>query len=236
MKRILVAGAFVLALGGPVLAADLPPPAAPPPRAPATYVPAPAPYYNWGGIYFGVNGGGIFGNSAWNPPAGFGVGTGNFTTTGFLVGGTLGANFQAGAFVFGVEGDLDWDNLSGSTSGVFCGATCTLTTAQNYLGTVRGRVGYAWDRVLFYGTGGGAFGNIKATNSLTGGTDNNNKFGWTAGAGIEFAFAQNWTAKAEYLYVSLQNGSCTASCGGVAVPVSLNENVARIGVNYKFNF
>jgi outer membrane immunogenic protein len=236
MNRILIAGAFALALGGPVLAADLPPPAAPPPRAPATYVPAPAPYYNWGGIYFGVNGGGVFGNSAWNVPAP-GVATGNFTTTGFLVGGTLGANFQAGAFVFGVEGDFDWDNLSGNTSAGSCGiapiASCT--TAQNYLGTARARVGYAWDRILLYGTGGGAFGNIKASATGTGNSNSNN-FGWTAGAGIEFAFAQNWTAKAEYLYVSLQNGSCSAANCGVSIPVSLNENIARIGVNYKFNF
>lgn len=232
MNRILIAGAFALALGGPALAADLPPPAAPPPRAPATYVPAAVPYYNWGGVYFGVNGGGIFGNSNWSAPAGS---TGNFNTTGFLVGGTVGANFQAGAFVFGVEGDLDWDNVSGNTSSGPCaGFTCT--TSQNYLGTARGRIGYAWDRVLFYGTGGGAFANIKAGNSATGGTDNNNEFGWTAGAGIEFAFAQNWTAKAEYLYVSLQNGNCTAACGGVSVPVTLKENVARVGVNYKFNF
>lgn len=229
MNRILIAGAFALALGGPALAADLPPPAAPPPRAPATYVPAAAPYYNWGGIYFGVNGGGVFGNSNWNAGA-LGT-TGNFTTSGFLAGGTLGANFQAGAFVFGVEGDFDWDNLSGSTT--TCGVTCT--TSQNYLGTARARVGYAWDRILFYGTGGGAFGNIKA--AVPGGSTSSNEFGWTAGAGIEFAFAQNWTAKAEYLYVSLQNGNCSAAvCAGGPISVSLNENVARVGVNYKFNF
>ena len=83
--------------------------------------------------------------------------------------------------------------------------------------------------------GSGAFGNIKATTPL--GSNSNNEFGWTAGAGIEYALAQNWTAKVEYLYVSLQNGSCsTAVCGGGSPTVSLNENIARAGVNYKFSF
>jgi outer membrane immunogenic protein len=231
MKRIFMAGAFALAFGGTALAADLPPPMAPPPRAPATYVPVTVPYYNWGGVYFGINGGYDYGTSDWTAPA---AATGNFTATGFIVGGTLGANFQAGAFVFGVEGDLDWTNLKGSTSGGICaGVTCT--TAQNYLGTARARAGYAWDRVLFYLTGGGAFGNISAQTPLS--TDSNNEFGWTGGGGIEFALAPNWTAKAEYLYVSLANGSCFAACGGVvSVPVSLKENLARVGVNYKFSF
>jgi len=92
--------------------------------------------------------------------------------------------------------------------------------------------------VLFYGTGGAAFGNIKTTWN---GSNSNNQFGWTAGAGIEFALAQNWTAKVEYLYVSLQNGTCSTGCaapaGGPAnATVSLNENLARVGVNYKFSF
>jgi outer membrane immunogenic protein len=118
MKRILIAGAFALAVGGPALAADLPQPM--PPRAPATYVPTTVPYYNWGGIYFGVNGGYDYGRSNWS---GAGVSTGTFNAPRFLVGGTLGANFQAGAFVFGVEGDLDYASLSGSATCV-AGVTC----------------------------------------------------------------------------------------------------------------
>jgi outer membrane immunogenic protein len=235
MKRILIAGAFALAVGGPALAADLPQPAPPPPpRAPAVYIPAAVPYYNWGGIYFGVNGGYDYSYSTWTNGA---FSTGSFHPGGFLFGGTLGANFQYGAWVFGLEGDIDWTNLSGNSSAAQCvGFTCT--TAQNYLGTIRGRAGYAWDRVLFFLTAGGAFGNINA--GATGlGTQNVNNFGWTAGGGIEFAVAQNWTAKVEYLYVSLANASCTAACAigpATGATVSLSENLIRAGVNYKFSF
>jgi len=248
MKRILIAGALALAAGGQALAADLPP-GPMPPRAPATYVPVAVPYYNWGGIYLGINGGyDGFGNSNWtNGP--LATSTGSFSTKGFLGGGTLGANFQAGAFVFGVEGDLDWDNISGTSvagCGFGAGAGISCQTQQNWLGTARGRVGYAFDRILIYATGGGAFGNIKGTiNGSTPplGTSSNTEFGWTAGAGIEYALAQNWTAKVEYLFVDFANGSFGIPAMGGPAPfpattaaISLNENIVRAGVNYKFNF
>jgi outer membrane immunogenic protein len=237
MKRFLFAGAFALLAGGQALAADLPPPPGPAPRAPAVYLPPPA-VYNWTGIYIGVNGGYGFGNSTWNTPLG---NSGSFNTTGFVGGGTLGGNYQMGSFVVGIEGDGEYNGLSGTTSSAGCFAIATGTTCQTsstWLATLRGRAGYAWDRILFYGTGGGAYGNVKATSG--GFTDTNNEFGWTAGAGIEAAFAPNWTAKVEYLYVSLQNGSCTitGSCafGGGGGSVSFNENIIRAGVNYKFNW
>ncbi len=232
MKRILIAGAFALAAGGQALAADLPQPGPPPPRAPSTYVPVTAPGYNWSGFYLGINGGYGFGQSNWTP-TGF-TPTGTFSTSGFLAGGTLGANYQMGAFVLGIEGDGDWTNLSGS---ITCTGSVTCQTSSNWLATARGRIGYAFDRILLYGTGGGAAGNIKAYNSFTSGTDSNTEYGWTAGAGIEFAFAQNWTAKVEYLYVDLANGACNASCPGFApVAVSFTESLVRAGINYKFSF
>jgi len=97
MKRILLAAALALAAGGQALAADLPQPAPPPPRTPATYVPVPAPVFTWSGIYIGVNGGYGFGDSNWTAP--FLGSTGNFTTDGFLIGGTIGGNYQWGQFV-----------------------------------------------------------------------------------------------------------------------------------------
>src|SRR5580704_4516451 len=110
MKRMLIAGAFALAAGGQALAADLPQPAPPPPRAPATYLPI-VPVFTWSGIYIGVNGGYSFGKTT---PSG---GT-SFTTNGIVAGGTIGGNIQTGAFVFGAEGDFDWDNIKGSPSAV----------------------------------------------------------------------------------------------------------------------
>lgn len=240
MRRALIAGTLALAAAGQAVAADLPQAAAPPPRAPATYVPTTAPAYNWGGAYIGINGGGGIGSSNWTGATA--DSTGSFNTDGFLAGGTIGANFQASQFVFGVEGDLDYSTFKGSTSSPtthgFCGGV-TCQTANDWLGTMRARVGYAADRFLIFGTGGAAFGNIEAGLSPPTSYDTTNKVGWTAGAGVEVAFTENWTARAEYLFVDLGSGTCatTASnCGHAAAgsSVSFTENLVRLGVNYKF--
>src|SRR5579872_660175 len=237
MKRMLWAGAFALLVGGQALAADLPPPP-PAPRAPATYVPTTIPVYNWSGIYIGANGGYGFGTSNWTDTTG--ASTGNFNTNGWLAGGTVGGNVQFwGGAVLGIEGDWDWTNLNGTSSTAPCtgGVPAGITgcqTSSNWLGTVRGRAGWAFDRVLLYGTGGAAFAPVKATAVGSGlGTDTNTEVGWTAGGGLEFAFAPNWTAKAEYLYVDLNNGSCIAACAGAFTPISVKytENIVRAGIN-----
>ncbi len=231
MKRMLIAGAFALAAGGQALAADMPMPG-PPPLPPATYLPV-VPFYSWTGFYLGINGGGAFGTSNWTDPA-FAA-TGNFNPSGFLIGGTLGANYQIGSFVIGLEGDGDWMNLNGTTFNTSCvGVGCE--TKSDWLATVRGRAGYAWDRVLFYGTGGAAFANVQASAGAFP-FSSSTQVGWTAGAGIEYAFAPSWTAKVEYLFVDLANASCGAgNCGGTTTTVSLTENVIRAGINYKFGW
>jgi outer membrane immunogenic protein len=241
MKRMLFAGAVMLAATGSTLAADLPPSMPPPPpRAPAAYVPVAPPMYNWGGIYVGINGGYAFGSSNWSAA---GLSTGNYNIQGALAGGTLGANFQTGQFVFGIEGDGDWTNITGSASST--NAACpSCSTANNWLATLRARAGVAWDRVLLYATAGGAAGDIKATVSpaaaaaglgLVAGSTSNSEFGWTAGGGLEFGITDNLTAKVEYLYVDLQSGSCGATLCGISVPVSFTTSVARAGLNLKFN-
>jgi outer membrane immunogenic protein len=233
MKRILIAGAFLLAAVAQASAADMPMPG--PPGPPPAYVPV-VPYYNWTGFYLGINGGGAFGNSTWFDP--IDGGTGNFTVSGGLVGGTVGFNYQIGSWVLGVEGDGDWTNLSGTTFNASCaGVGCT--TQANWLATVRGRAGYAWDRVLFYGTGGAAFANVQAAAGALP-FFSSTQVGWTAGVGVEYAIWPNWTAKLEYLFVDLANASCpVGNCGatgGLNTSVSLNENIIRAGFNYKFGW
>jgi outer membrane immunogenic protein len=241
MKRMLIAGALALCATGQVLAADLPPAPPPPPRAPAAYVPLVEPPYNWGGFYVGVNGGWGLGSTYWNStvPA---TSTGTFSVNGGMVGGTVGANFQSGPFVFGIETDIDWSDIHGDTTAA--NPACpACETANSWLGTVRGRAGYAFNRVLVFATAGGAYGDVKATPAGGAATDTT-EFGWTAGGGIEVAITGNWTVKVEYLYVDLGSGSCSAGCGGGAPlitalgsPASVKlqtTNLIRAGLNFKF--
>jgi len=247
MKALWALTAALLLTGSIAHAADLP---QPPPQAPAMYVPVVPPVYNWGGIYVGINGGWGFGTAKFNvgPTTPFPAGlSSSVNDNGGVVGGTLGVNFQSGAFVFGVEGDFDYSGINtGSTSSV-CTISGTCQSGNNWLSTLRGRAGFAVDRVLFYGTAGGVFGNMKTT--FNGVDSTKTQTGWTAGAGVEFAFAENWTAKVEYLYANLGkwSGSCaTTAClavsppgiGGAPLPVNvtLTDSLVRAGINYKFNF
>jgi outer membrane immunogenic protein len=257
MKRTLMASAAtVLAIGAQARAADLPVPTLPP------AVPA---VYSWTGVYVGVNGGWADGISNWTNhcpgcaslstpttntpvPTFPGGETGQFSVSGYIAGGTLGANYQIGSWVYGVEGDFDWTHLTGNTGSTCGGLSLALPpptgceTESDWLATLRGRVGYAFpglagDNVLIYGTAGGAFARIKTGLIPPSTFDTSTVAGWAVGAGVEVAFAQNWTAKAEYLFVDLPNVTCTTqtNCGVLAgSTVTLNENMVRVGVNYRF--
>jgi outer membrane immunogenic protein len=218
MKRLLVACAGLLALAGAAAAADLPPA--------GTYYKAPpfAPTYTWSGLYLGVNGGGGLGWSNWDT-------AGGFHTDGGLVGGTIGYNYQINSVVLGGEGDIDWSGIRGSTTSLGCPAGCT--TSDSWLATVRARLGYAADRFMPYVTGGGAFGNVNASTPGLGGGSMTSA-GWTVGAGLEFAIAGHWTAKAEYLFVDLGKFNCGIGCGAPSDNVSFNANLIRGGINYRF--
>jgi outer membrane immunogenic protein len=237
MKRMLVVGALLFASADVVLAADIATP--PPPAPPNSYLPTTAPI-NWGGFYIGVNSGYGFGTSNWTAaPASRAAGAtiGSFNTSGLLVGGTLGLNLQANAFVFGVETDGDWTNLNGSSSSNnYCSlVAATCETKSDWLSTARIRIGYAFNQILVYGTGGIAFGDIQSGLNPPATFGSSINVGWTAGAGIEYAFSQNWSAKIEYLYINLGNVSCPVNCGpAVPFTVPLAENVIRAGVNFKF--
>jgi outer membrane immunogenic protein len=225
MKRLLLASAGVLAIAGLIGAASAADLSRPPPMV--TKAPYFAPYYNWTGFYAGINGGYGWGSSSWSAlPSSFDV-------SGGLFGGQLGYNWQFGQFVYGLEGDADWTDLRGSSNVLGCGLTAC-RTKNDFLSTVRGRVGFAADRWMPYLTGGLAVGNIRTTTPGFAGVDQTNA-GWTVGGGVEVALVGNWTAKAEYLYVDLGNVGCGAGCGLAAGSnVSLTTNIVRGGINYRF--
>ena len=134
--------------------------------------------------------------------------------------------------MFGLEGDTDWSGIRGSFVNAACPAGCE--TQNNWLATVRGRLGYTvTDRVMPYVTGGLAVGDVNAkVGGLLGASDT--KAGWTVGGGVEAALAGNWTAKLEYLYVDLGSVGCTVATCGAPANVDLRANVVRAGVNLRF--
>ena len=206
-KISLVAALSVLALGGAAVAADLPRRTV----APTPYV-APVPVFTWTGFYAGVNGGYGWGTQKGAADATYG------SLDGAQIGGTVGYNQQMGSLVFGVESDLDWSNAK-STNGT---AVSKLTS----VGTARGRIGYAVDRVLLFTTGGYAGGAIERNGGAASASDWHN--GYALGGGMEYAFTSNVSAKAEYLYTDL------ASKGDTAARAGLTQNTVRMGVNYRF--
>jgi outer membrane immunogenic protein len=223
MRRLLLAAIGLGALAMPALGADLP-------RKAPPYI---QPSYSWTGFYVGINGGYAWGNSAWTLQA-TGAGTGNFNISGPLVGGTLGYNLQTGNWVWGLETDLDWTNIKGSSTFAGCaGGSCE--TKNSWLGTFRGRIGYAFDRWMLFATGGLAYGDEKIS-TAAGTVGTTTRLGWTAGAGVEFALVGAWTAKIEYLYADLGKATCDSACngGGGAFDVTFKTNIVRAGINYRF--
>ncbi|MFZ3358182.1 MAG: outer membrane beta-barrel protein [Xanthobacteraceae bacterium] len=236
MKAILltVAAATLLTSSLCAQAADL---------APRSMAPAYAPVavqqvYNWTGLYIGVNGGYGWGNQ--DP---FNIITNRFDsfTTGLsggAVGGTLGAQIQAGHVVLGLEADIDWADIKGSTvsnptiGGVALGAVNAQTNID-WESTVRARVGYANNNWLFYGTGGLALLGAKTTltpvsgggtcgSIIVGCSGSNRQAGLALGGGVEYGFTPELSAKLEYLYIS-----------AASLEVSRHSEV-RAGLNYRF--
>jgi outer membrane immunogenic protein len=259
MKRSLLASVALLgAISSVAMAADLPPPMAPPPRAPAVYYPPP-PIYNWTGFYIGGNLGAAFTNGSFSDTLGSTFSSSN--TTSFIGGGQVGVNYEFwGGVVIGAEAMFDWLSNNQNTvtasliPGAAAGTTAAATLNNRWLTTATGKLGYAWNTVLLYGKGGGAW--VGASNSgatlsspipaINGSvlpvSGPSSQFGWTAGLGVEWAFAGNWSARAEYDYIGLQNQTYTVTGIPLLAGVtndsvsSSNRNIQMItaGLNYKF--
>jgi len=207
MSRIVVGAVALIAAGWTMAAqaADLSYGS----RAPYT-VNQPLNVYSWAGPYLGANLGYAWGSVDNNPtkPSGF---------EGGIQGGY---NWQTGPWVFGVEGDIQ-----------VTGANDTFAPwkfSNPWFGTVRGRAGYAFNNILFYATGGLAFGGLRG--ETFGLAESHTTAGWTAGVGTEFGLAQNWSAKIEYLYVDLADAHFTIT----GVSNGYQFGMVRAGVNYHF--
>jgi len=220
-----------------------------------TYEPAPvvvAPeVFNWTGFYIGVHGGIGGGNvdsqfryyEAEVPGDGF-----NFSDNAFGAFGGVqaGYNWQFNTnWVVGVETDFAASGINAKHDqyDTVFDENLSLETKIDWFGTIRGRLGYAWDNVLFYGTGGAAYGKVKVSGSYNDGdfgssfSDSDTNWGWTAGAGVEYGITKNITLKAEYLYVDLGSVSADAAevfDGGGEFKSDVAFHTLKAGLNYKF--
>jgi len=246
MVRLLGVLCALIGISGAALAADLPPRPAPVP-----YVPAAVPVYNWTGFYIGGNLG-----AAWtrgNVSDSFGDSWSNSQQAVFAGGGQVGANYQFNWLVVGVEADFDWlANNSNSTNSVSVpgGDSFQLSANNRWMTTVAGRVGVAANNWLFYAKGGGGWvgvNNPTLTDVTTGNSlsvsNSNSNSGLLAGAGIEWGFAPNWTARLEYDFLGLNNQTFTVpagtSFGSPASSITITDRDVQtltVGVNYLFNW
>ncbi len=248
MKRLLLASTALM-FAGSALAADLP--AGVPVKAPIV---APIPYFSWTGCYVGGHVGYGWGRKSFSDPNGFNFAPPGVTidddTRGFLGGGQVGCNYQfAPNWVVGFEGDVSWANIKGDLTSdpFFSGKNQTVSAKTDWLATATGRVGYTWDRWLLYAKGGAAWAHDKYNIHFPAffifpATDfaaTETRLGWTVGAGIEWAFADNWSAKIEfdhYDFGSRRIDLVDPTPFGGTFPGDIKQRIetVKFGINYRF--
>lgn len=287
MKRLILTAGALAVFAFPAMAADLPA------RAPVYKGPPPVvAYFSWTGCYVGANGGwyGSHQDATTNPfpspgfgaPAVGGAGLAGFgllstshdlNQSGGIFGVHGGCNYQAGQFVFGIEGDYEWLHRNTGSDQIALATfpaaplpawNMHVNASNSWLASLRGRIGFAADRALFYVTGGAAWTNtsydVTATGLASGGGAINvvgvnaagsfgeNKTGWVLGAGVEYAAWQNWVVRAEYLHyqfggasgalplVSAVPGATCAPglCNWAVSSSNLKIDTVRVGLSYKF--
>jgi outer membrane immunogenic protein len=236
IKHFCLSALALLAFAGAAAASDLPTQKGPPP-APVYAL------YSWTGFYIGGQLGGAWNESTWSQPPGSIFSSATFGTpgSGFLYGGQAGYNYQINQFVLGAEGDFAGATEKGSATcvgrtGPVAGATCQ--TKQDWLASIRGRVGFALDRLLFYGDSGVAFTDYHFAEttlrpqSFGGGS----RTGWTIGLGVEYAFTDHITGGVEYNYYDFgaENGVSSLGPPTALVRFRESENTVVAKVNYKF--
>ena len=230
--RFLTASAAAVLLSGAALAADLP--MSEPPMMDEEMAPAAA--FSWTGFEVGLQGGYAWGNS--NATFSNGAPALSYDPEGIVGGGFWGANYQWNVLVLGVEGDFETTDINGSARSA-AGLTSQGRINVNRQASVRGRVGAAFDRILAYATGGAAYANVDVTGGPLGGpfgNYNDSDWGWTVGAGVDYAVTNHFIAGIEYRYTDFGSfsGTLAPPFPGVSEPVDLQTHAIRGRVGVKF--
>jgi outer membrane immunogenic protein len=246
--RVLLSAAACAVLAPPAFAANIYDP------GDISYTPVAIPVPSWTGWYLGANVGGTWRNdeAGYSQLDGNGAFSAHLDDSSVIGGGQIGYNWQVGALVFGPEADISGRALShGATVFPFHGDTMdavTLADEQNWVGTVRARIGYAAGNWLLYATGGFAYGGVAHSmfeNRITAPgqdrllSDSLTATGWTVGGGIEWALAPHWSVGVEYLYVNLGTDTLIqpAVTSGICFPASSSHfedrsDIVRAKLNY----
>jgi len=244
LRHLLVSTAVVVAFSAPALAQD------------QTAVPVDSVLpYSWTGFYAGAHAGYGWGSQHDNlsVPTGGGAPDDSFNANGAVGGLHAGYNAQIDSIVFGLEADIDLSGISGSTHASVVGAEGStisrLSLSSSWQGSVRARIGYAFDRLLIYGTGGVAFGDAKVSGSVENsieafdirsgaysGSQTQTLVGWTAGGGVEYAFDDHWSARFEARYTDFGKASyrLVGPGGTLRFKSGFDETMALVGVSYRF--
>ena len=238
MKKLLLASAAMLALfGGTASAADLAV------KAPAYRAPPPVYVFSWTGCYIGGNVGGVWIRKDETLVTPFGTATagsafGSHDADSVIGGVQGGCNYQVGGWVFGIQGDYSWTDASGSHVNTRF-PTWTDSSKTKSLASVTGRVGYAWDRLLGYVKGGGAWERDEYTITAPFGiaSTSETRSGWTVGVGLEYAFTNWLTGFVEYDYYDFgtrTNNFVTPAGTPFGIDVKETKNLLKVGLNWKF--
>jgi outer membrane immunogenic protein len=231
---------YLLLASGTAMAADL---------GPVYKATAEPVAYTWTGCYLGIEGGGNWGRSQHTSaglpnPANAGLPINNtFGLSGGLVGGTIGCNYQISSWVIGIENDASWTNKSGSANDIPpFNVAAVSQTSEKWIDTLRGRLGFTWNRALLYGTAGATFAGSSVTvcGVVQCASDSRSSVGWVAGVGLEYAVWENVAVKIEYLHADFGTERYIdppVTGGGFTIvtrDVSLTDDIVRAGVNWRF--
>ena len=239
MKKLWLAavGLLAVSMAAPASAADL---------AARPYTKAPPPpvaaIYNWSGFYIGINGGGGSAHKCWDFLAdseGHLPGPeGCHDATGGTIGGQIGYRWQTANWVFGVEGQGNWADFTGSNVSLLFAPDFNRSKIDAF-GLLTGQIGYAWNNVLFYVKGGAAVTGDKYQ-AFSGGlllaSANETRWGGTVGAGLEFGFAQNWSVGVEYdhLFMGSRDVTLTAPLFFTTEHIKQDVDIGLVRLNYRF--